>query len=202
MSNGCKVCDAIEKYDLSGFNKKLINRRSVEEMSLRDLTDYTNKEILRVGLSDSSIQSTANIYGSLPGDNATETIYQLLHDENGTADQRARIRTQLQQENIDIESIESDWVTHPTIRKHLQECLDVDTSRTVDITISDGVDTIEWGRTRCRGVVDQTIQRLMSANKLDVGSPRVTVDIQITCEQCNQTYRPDELLKSGTCDCQ
>ncbi|QZA88266.1 hypothetical protein K0C01_10820 [Salinarchaeum sp. IM2453] len=202
MSDRCKVCNAIEKYGLSGFDEKLINKRTVEEMSLRDLTDYTNKEILRVGLSDSTIQSTANIYGSLPGNNAVETIYQLLHDKDGTADQRARIRTQLQQEDIDIGSIESDWVTHPTIRKHLQECLDVDTSRTVEITISDGVDTIEWGRTRCRGVVDQTIQRLMSADKLDIDSPRVTVDIQITCEQCNRTYRPDELLESGTCDCQ
>jgi hypothetical protein len=102
---------------------------------------------------------------------------------------------------VNVEAVEADWVTHPTVRKHLRECLDIDTQRTVTITPDDARNTIEWARARCTNVVAQTCARLRNANLISTGPLDATVTIQITCTTCGETYRLSQLLTHRECAC-
>ena len=102
---------------------------------------------------------------------------------------------------MDVEAIKADWVTHPTVRTHLRECLNIDTQRTVTITTDDARNTIEWARARCANVVAQTCTRLRNADIVATGPLDVTVTIQITCTTCGETYRPNQLLTKRECAC-
>lgn len=196
----CKIGRAIKRYDLYDLNEELIHKREEDNMSLRALTDVINKRILSTALHQDDLP-TGELTSTFSGENLVSNIYDVLTDDGVASDKKARVRTRLDQQDIDIMEIESDWVTHPTVRTHLNDCLDIDTSRSANITPQEAISTVEWGRTRANEVVKQTVDRLQSANELSEGDYSVTVQVRISCPDCGSSYRPDELIQYGGCDC-
>lgn len=197
----CKVGRNIEQYGLDNLNSELVRRRRDENASLRDLADYVNIRVLASALADADIEVSDALYGAVSSNDALTTLYETLTDDDTPTEQRARVQTRLAQLGVNVEAVEADWVTHPTIRKHFRECLDIDTQRTATITIDDARNTIEWARTRCTNVVAQTCARLRNADLISTGPLDVTLTIQITCTTCGETYRVSQLLTDGTCAC-
>lgn len=197
----CKIGRNIDRYGLAGLNEDLQYRRSEEDASLRTLADYINKRILEAALSETGTGLTNVAYGAVSMDDALEAVYENLTSDEVPADREARVRKRFEQTGVDIEEIESHWVTHPTVRTHLNDCLDIDTARTSRITAETARNTIEWARTRCSRVVEQTISRLSSAGLVVIGDAEVSVMIKITCSECGVTYRFSELLEEGACAC-
>ncbi|MDF9746224.1 rod-determining factor RdfA [Natrinema salsiterrestre] len=197
----CKVGRKRRKYDLDGLNGELRERRFDHGASLRDLAEYVNRRMLETAIERAGLDFTDVAYGAVSPDDALAVVYETLTGDGVPADREVRVRTRLEQRGVDIEVIESDWVTHPTIRAHLNECLEIETSRSSRITPDDSRDTIEWARTRCARVVDQTVSRLISSGHVTVSDPDISVLIRITCSDCGQTYRLSELLTEGSCSC-
>lgn len=197
----CKIGRDIDRYDLSGLNEELQYRRNEEDASLRDLAEHVNKRILEAVLNDTRTDLTNVAYGAVSETDALDAVYETLASDDTPADREARVRKRFEQAGVDIEEIESHWVTHPTVRTHLNECLDIDTAQRARITADTARNTIEWARTRCRRVVEQTITRLSSAGIVAIGDADVSVGIQITCSDCGSTYRPGALLEEGACAC-
>lgn len=200
-SCSCKVGRSIERYGLGALDTELVRRRREEDASLRDLADYTNRRILAAALEASAVDLQDTLYGAVDDDDAIDVLYDVLADDETPTERVARVRTRLVQQGVDVEAIQSDWVTHTTVRSHLRECLEVDTSREASITVDDGRDTIEWARNRCANIVAQTLTRLRNADLLATGPLETSVTIQVTCTECGSTYRPDQLLSARECDC-
>lgn len=197
----CKIGKAISTYSLDHLNERLISERKSNDRSLRDLKDIVNKEILRAEI-QGSVELSEKLLEISSGGNITDNIYKTLTNDNVDPDERARLRTRLSQTDINISSIESSWVTHPTVRTHLNQCLGVDTSQDVDLTPQEAIDTIEWTRTQSQKVTEQTLDRLHSAGQLNTDKYGVTIQIRVSCPDCNQTYRPDELIRQRRCQCE
>ncbi|WP_276259125.1 rod-determining factor RdfA [Haloglomus litoreum] len=200
-SCSCKVGRSIESYGLGGLDAELVGRRNESDASLRDLADYTNRRILEAALDAAAVDLSDALYGAVDDDDAVGVLYDVLAADDTPTERVARVRTRLTQQGVDIDEVQSDWVTHTTMRTHLNECLAVDTSREASITLDDGRDTIEWARNRCASVVEQTLERLRNAGLLTTGPLELSVTIQVTCTDCGSSYRPDELLAERACDC-
>ncbi|UHQ96105.1 rod-determining factor RdfA [Natrinema halophilum] len=197
----CKIGRTIEQYGLTDLNEEIRHRRDGQNASLRVLADYINKQILEAALAEAETDLTNVAYGAVSADDALSAVYETLADDQIPADREARVRKRFEQNGIDLGEIESNWVTHPTVRSHLNNCLDIDTSRGIRITTNAARNTIEWARTRCGQVVEQTISRLVSADIVTMQSTDVSVMIQITCPECGNTYRFGELLEQESCAC-
>jgi hypothetical protein len=197
----CKVGRASGKYAIDNMNEKLHSRRMNQGMSLRDLADYFNQQVLNRAIERTGADLADVAYGAVSPDDAVARVYESLTSETISADREARVRTRLEQRGVDVNDIESDWVTHPTMRSHLNECLGIETSRSSEIGREDSRDTIEWARTRCTKIVHQTVSRLISAGVVTVSDHHVSVSINISCSDCGQTYRLSELLTEQSCSC-
>jgi hypothetical protein len=196
----CKVDRVIDEYGLDSLNAELYRRRD-EGASLRRLATYVNQRVLTAALDSADVDVTNALHGALGSDEAIETLYKGLNDDDVPTERTARVRTRLSQLGVDVAEMEDDWVTHPTVRKHLRECLYIDTRRTASIYPDDARDTIAWARTRCANVVAQMCRRLRNANVIATGPLDVMVTIQFTCTNCGETYRLETLLDRRSCNC-
>lgn len=193
----CKVGRVAERFDLSNLNDELISLRN-DDASLRDLAAYFNRRVLEEAISD--IDQT-QLYGAVNAEDGIENIYQAISGDDVAADQAARTRTRLEQAGLDVDDLTDNWVSHPTVGKHLNECLNIDTSHSSSITRKDGIDIIEWSRTRCEQVVSRTLERLSKKNLVTVGELNVDVTIRINCTMCNSTLHPVQFIREGGCRC-
>lgn len=197
----CKVGRVADRRGLDGLDDELVRRREAGE-SLRALADAVNRRVLAGALEAAGVDDRGDeLFGALAGERAVEAVYDALAGEAEPA-RTARVRTRLEQHGVDVDALEDDWVTHPTVRRHLRECLGVDTAREPTITAEDAVDTVEWARARAAGVVERTFERLHAADLVRTSDLDVTVTLQLTCAACGNTYRPRELLDRGGCACE
>jgi hypothetical protein len=199
----CKIGDAIEEYSLDDLDADLVHHRENDDYSLRDLRDEVNKRILESAFEQSADEagSLGTLEGIMDSDELVDEVYETLQSPNEDPKRTARIKTKLEQSGLDISSIKTDFVTHPTVKKHLNSCLDVDTSHSTSIDESDAINTIEWARTRCQNIVERTITRLVTADIIHIRSPEAGVSVSVHCQECQGSYTPRELLREGGCSC-
>lgn len=190
-----------ERRGLDGLDDTLVRRRREDDASLRALADVVNRRVLSAAMAAADLDDADDLFGAVSGERAVETLYDALAGADAEPERTARVRTRLVQRGVDVAAVEDDWVTHPTVGRHLRECLDIDTSRESAITAADAVDTVEWARARAAGVVARTFERLERATVVRVGDLDVSVTVQLTCSTCGNTYRPRELLEGGGCAC-
>lgn len=204
MSDGptdcdCKVGRSIASYDLTRMNERL-RERYAGSASLRDVTDDLNEAMLGTVLERSGALADIELFGALDERSTLETIYERLSGE-GTTAERVRVETRLEQAGVDLEALRDDWVTHPTVRTHLRECLGVDTSAGASIDPDDATDTIAWARTRTERIVANTLSRLATAGEVEYEDVDVHAAIQVTCQQCGRTTSVDSFVAAGGCSC-
>ena len=185
----CKVERIIEKHDLSGLNEEL-RRRHRDSASLRDLEKFINKRVLERALLESEV--------ALIGD--TESIYQTLQGDSVGPGRRAEIRSQLDQAGPPVSNVEEDFISHQTVKRHLQNCLNIDTTRRAQITIDDAEDTVAWAQSRNLSVIENTLNRLHNAGLIDASDVDVTQTVRVTCEKTGKTFHLRDFLKQGGCD--
>lgn len=186
----CKVGRAIQLCDLYEFNNELRNRRDRGD-SLRDLATFTNTRILEWSLAGANV----NIVGDV------ETLYHILTDNDIRTSRRAEAKSQLENQGISVSEILDTFVSHTTMRQHLQECLNIDTSQSQQVDPDAEQGTIEWARARSEQVIEESLTRLQSANVLEAGELDVTHSVRVTCNACGTSYRLHKLLEEGHCAC-
>ena len=186
----CKIGRECAEYDLSGLDEDLCRRRA-DGASLRDLQGFVNERVLERALADAD----ADVVGD------PENIYRLLRDDEVSSGRQAELRSRLERAGIDIEAVENDFVSHQTVRDHLKECLDIDTSRQSSIDIERATRNINWAESRSKAVIKQTLDQLRNANQLATDDLDVTQTVRVTCTGCDETYRVVDLLDRGGCEC-
>jgi hypothetical protein len=190
-SCSCKVGRNIDKYELRHLDTDLRRRRVDDGESLRDLATFVNAQILDRAMSDA---------GAAVAGDATAVYRALTGDDVGSGRQ-TEVRRRLANAGVQMDDVDRDFVSHQTVRDHLRTCLDVETSRNGTTDPDDAADLIGCVRDRNEQIIDRTLNRLHEADRLDTGPLDVTFSVRVSCERCGSTYRVDELLDRGGCEC-
>jgi len=188
-----KVVRLIEEYDLEGIGAELERRWTASEdrASLRELATAFNQRLLERALESADER---------PLDGEVENIYRLLTDEEGGAD-RTRIRRRLERDGVDVEALESDFVTYQAIRTYLKKHRGAEYTPDETDPIEREITNVERLRGRVDSVTAGKIEQLERAGHLDVGEFRTLVEVQVICEECNSQFDAVELLERGGCNC-
>lgn len=188
---GCKVGRVADRRDLD-VDRDLADRRTRERASLRDLAAYFNRRVLQAAMGRA---------GMAPLDGEAENIYRLLTDDDVSGGARTRARRRLERAGVDVDAVRADFVSHPTVGKHLRECLDLPEPTDDDDPVSTARERVARMQSRSEAVVRDAVEGLAEGGEVAAGDLTVVVDARIVCETCG-TQRPVEtFLDRGGCDC-
>lgn len=190
----CKVDRARSRYELQGLDERLKRRYGRgDEVGVRDLEEYLNRWILRRAMDDA---------GMISIDGEVDNFYRLLTDDDVSAYARDEARRELERSGVDVDDVLGDFVSYQTVRKHLNECLGVDTSRPdYEPSFEDAQERIGRLSTRIEAVVARVLARLRDADVLTMGEPKVSVHLKVRCGECARTHNVGELLQRRGCPC-
>lgn len=191
-----KVGKVLSKYELADLHDRLPELwlgEDGEEVSLRDLAEQVNVAVVRAALEQA---------GEDPLDGEAENIYRLLHGDDVSAGVRIQQRNRLERAGIDVEELESDFVTHQAVHTYLTKALDVSKGSQDETDLIEKHETrIQRLRNRLDAVMAQSLDDLQNAGELSTGSVDTTVRLQVYCEDCETQYDLPELLQKGGCEC-
>jgi hypothetical protein len=189
-----KVGRLLEAYDLNELGEELEAAWTADEnrKSLRELADYFNRQLLRRHLEQTDIQ---------PVQREIETFYQLLGSEDGTSADRTRVRRRLEREGIDVESLQSDFVSYQAIRTYLKSERDAEYDQTTTASPEREAEQLQQLQGRVASVADGKLEQLRDSGDITLGEFQVLVSTQVVCEECNTHMDVMELLEQGSCEC-
>jgi hypothetical protein len=191
-----KVARLIEEYGLDGLGAELETRWTgdgVERSSLRELADEFNERLLTARLREAGLATA-------PED--VDRLYHNLTDDDVSAGVRRDARGRLERDGIDVDTLESDFVTYQAIRSYLKRVRGAE---------YEGVDDAEKLRkdreaigrltTRLGSGTESRLDSLRETGRLDLGEFEVLVDVQVLCEECGRQHAVDDLFDRGGCVC-
>jgi len=186
----CKISRVAQAYGVRDVDTKLLHQRE-GGASLRELATFFNRRILSKALD----RATQEVIGD------AETIYAVLMDDDTDRARQAELRSKLARYDVDIDAVQQDFISHQTVRNHLNGCKEIDTGRESTIDLDSGRKTVEWAQARSEGVIEQTIERLRNAGEVADTPTEVTQSVRVACSACGRSYRIEEFLQQGGCDC-
>jgi len=188
-----KIETVADKYGLDAMTSELERRwlgKGAEQMSTRELADYFNRTVLREALGE---QGTYTITGD------TDQVYESLQADDGDS---TLVRSRLQQQNVDVDSITDDFVTHQTVYRYLTDHRGVARDQVDDEERKQRtLDVLNGLRGRTTTVTEQMVTSLTNCEGFTLGSISVLTDVQILCEDCRKSYTVGELIESNGCEC-
>lgn len=187
----CKIGRQREQYGLRDLDVRLVGRRREDGESLRDLASFVNTRVLAAALEGAG----ADVAGD------PRSVYEALTGDDVAPERRADVVDRLELVGIDVAALESDFVSHQTVKTHLSDCLDVDTSRSGIDSVEEGRAKLDWAAERHRTVAESVVDQLVRADRVSLGEYELTQTTSITCRDCGTTYRADEFLRRGRCEC-
>jgi hypothetical protein len=161
--------------------------------SLRSLADRFNERLLESAMDDAGTSAVEGEVGNL---------YRLLTADDVSSGNRIEARQRLEQNGVDIEQLERDFVTYQAIRTYLKEYRGATyEQKSSGDRVETVVQTIQRLRSRTQSVAERSLDQLRNTDQLSLGEFRIFVDISVLCEDCDTQYGVVELLQEGGCDC-
>ena len=192
-----KVARLLSEYGLDGLGEELEVRWTgdgVERTSLRDLADYFNERLVERALIDAGMSAL---------DSDVSTTYRNLTDDDVSTGVRTDARTRLESNGIDVDSLESDFVSYQAIRSYLTEYRDAEYRRLSDEEkVEKDLESIQRLMTRTLSVTEERIEKLAQTGRIRAEGFEVLLDVQVLCESCGKQYAITEFLDGRGCDCQ
>ncbi|WP_283402392.1 rod-determining factor RdfA [Halorubrum sp. DM2] len=188
-----KVARVIRKYDLDGMGANLETAwtgKSGERTSLRNLADEFNEAVLEAALREANVSSVSV--------NVSST-YDALQSESGSS--KTRARRHLKREEIDVDELTGDFVTHQAIHTYLTKEREANFPGPSDDMAERKVETIEKLEGRVSAVAETAISSLANADELDNDGYDVLVDVRAVCPHCGADLPVGELIRQGGCGC-
>ena len=192
-----KVARLLTEYELEGLGEELEVRWTgdgVERTSLRDLAEYFNERLLERALIDAGMSAL---------DSDVSTTYRNLTDDDVSTGVRTDARTRLESNGIDVNDLESDFVSYQAIRSYLTEYRDAEYRRlSDDEKVEKDLESIQRLMTRTLSVTEERIEKLTQTGRIQAEGFEVLLDVQVLCESCGKQYPISEFLDERGCDCQ
>jgi hypothetical protein len=191
-----KVERVIRNYGLEDMGTELERRwlgEGYERQSLRDLADHFNRQVLESALNEAGV---VTLQGEL------SNTYELLTGDDVTEGARIQARNRLKRDDIDVEALLDDFVSHYAIHTYLRDYREVEYPTGDDEDqLAKSVETIQRLTSRLTAVTRRNVENLRSTERLDVGPVDVITDVQVVCEDCGRQYDAVELVERGACEC-
>ena len=191
-----KVGRLLAEYELDGLGAELEAHWTAdtpERKSLRDLAALFNRELLRTQMRKHEMSTV---------DRDVARYYRLLTDDEVTTGQAVEARNELTEHGIDIDDLTGDFVTYQAVRGYLRNVRGAEYDRSGgDSQIEVERDRIERLITRTEAVTRDKLDQLENTDRIDLGTPRLFVGIDVFCEDCGSRYAVGQLLDRGGCDC-
>lgn len=190
-----KVGRVLAKYDLLDFHDQLPDRwlgQSGDPTSLRDLAEQINVALVASAMEEA---------GKDPLDGEAENAYRLLADDEVSTGVRTQQRNRLERAGVDVDTLESDFVTHQAVYTYLTNGLDVSKETEEPEPIEKHEQRIQRLRSRTTAVVEGSLSELEQTGQLSGGPFDVLVDVQVYCVECNTQSQISEFLQGGGCEC-
>jgi hypothetical protein len=187
----CKVERVAEAYGLSGVDKELRRRYETGDATLHELAEYVNNRITAV-----TLDAVDN-----PLDAEPATVRAALQGEKGILATRRDDMQATLAGRIDIEILTDSYISHETVRRHLNEHLDVSTSRGGFDTFDEFKEALNAYQEQYENGVKSTLERASKKELIDGGQYRI-FSTRVECQHCSETYRLQELVEDRGCSCQ
>lgn len=190
-----KVGRLIDDYGLEGMPAELARYwlgEGVERRSLRQLATLFNERLVRTAMLDA---------GMSPLDGEAANVYELLSGDDATSGARTRAERRLGREGIDVEQLQSEFVSHQAIHTYLTDVRGLEHTAEPE-GVESRIETVQRLVGRTRSVSDGVVEGLRDADEIDIGEYEVTADVHITCRDCNSRYELTSFLRRGHCDCE
>ena len=195
-SRRSKVGRVIETYELDGLGEQLEAQWTAEgddRSSLRELATEFNQRLLEITLEESGVSLL---------DGEVENYYRLLTDDAVTIGTRVQTERTLEQNNVNVERLTQDFVSHQAVHTYLVKYRGVSRDDSTDENRAEKVATsIHRLRSRANTVTTNSLQSLVDAGELNVADIDVFVDIRVHCDACKETLSVDQLFTDGGCSC-
>lgn len=191
-----KVARLIEEYDLEGLGDTMESRWLGEDgdrTSLRDLADFFNKQLLERALTNA---------GQSPLETDVEKTYTNLTSEETSSGVRTNTRKQLDRQGVDVEKLETDFLTYQAVRSYLKEFRGAEYQQPSDETkLRKDIESIQRLENRVVSVTEDRIEKLRDTGRLNIDEFDVLLDVTVLCQECGSQYETSELINRGGCDC-
>jgi hypothetical protein len=192
QTSSCKIDRIAADYDLSDEAERLTElwTRDDERYSLRDLAVHFNHQLLRVAMERAGLN---------PLDGEVENTYRLLTNEEVSQGMRTQARNRLEKHDIDVEQLQSDFISYGTVRRHLKGCLNAERepTETDNDPTEAGAQHIAALQHRTAAVTENTLSQLQAAGDIDV-----FVDVTVSCSECGMHATAQEFIDSDGCHCE
>jgi hypothetical protein len=198
MTEGCcKVGRVIEAYDLApgdpdyeNMDDYLIARwrgdAEGEAIGYRSLADHLNKRLLRTTSIEAGRQVTRP---------HIESEYEALRGDD--TESRVAIETALEGDGVDVEALESAFVSHMALRRHFKECLGEDKDHPTSNT-DWRRDSIDYATTRFQDTIEEICQSLARSDRVpDAEQAQLQTPIFLSCPECPTRVRLETALDDG-----
>lgn len=189
-----KVIRLIERYDLEGIGAELEaewTKEDSDRMSLRKLAAYFNRELLRAALRNAGVKTV---------DGEVANFYRLLTDEDASAADRTRVRRRLEQKGVDVEEVQSEFVSYQAIRTYLQNHRNATYDADDNHRLAGLQTTVTQLQNRLVTVTESRLKQV-NGSEIEIGDPNVIANVQLNCTACGRRFSVDELSEGVTCDC-
>lgn len=195
----CKVERTATAFDIEDVGAELVDRRRRQD-SYRAIAEHLNVRVIEAELDRADVTSGRSVHAALVGEDVAEAVYRVLRTDSGSDIRRAELRARLSEAGIDVDRLESAFVSHVTIRSHLQNCVSVDPDRSPP-SFEQTVNTTQWAQTRASNVVQSALDRAVKTGQLQTGDLEAELFVRVTCGDCGDTFYLTELLESRSCSC-
>lgn len=195
----CKVGRTATKFGINNRLSELTNLRK-EGTSFREITTIFNTWVVEQALERGDIGDNRSIHAVLVGADTASEVYRVLRSEGESDIHRTELRARLSAADIDIDSVEASFVSHVTMRSHLQECVGVHPD-TEPPTFEKVVNTAQRAKVRATNVIGSTLKRAVRHGQIQISSLRIELLVKITCDECGDTFYLSELLDQRRCSC-
>lgn len=192
----CKIDRTATAYDLADEAERLAAywTRDADRYSLRELAVYFNRQLLRAAMEQAGLN---------PLDGEVKNIYRLLTADDVSPGMRTQARNRLQKHDVDVETLQSDFVSYQTVRRHLKHCLGVEQelANVDDDPTETGAQRIAALQHRTGAVTEKTLAQLQAAGELAGGDLDVFVDITVSCTACGMHATVQDFITNNGCHC-
>lgn len=192
-----KVTRLIEKYECDGLGLELEERWTADDetqLSLRELADHFNKRLVEHRLKDAGMTAL---------ESDVDVTYKRLTEDTVSRGVRTDTRNRLERNGINVEELESDFVSYQSIRRHLRDRRGVEYEHISDEEkIEKDRESIQQLVTRTQTVIDDRIRKLSTTGRVDFEEFQVVLNPQILCQNCGTQYTVEELFEQQGCSCQ
>jgi hypothetical protein len=185
----CKVARVTDAYGVAGVDVEL-RRRHADGATLHELAAYVDERLAAATLRAAGVDLDAD-----PG-----TVAAALRGDQGVPAETRENVGEMAAGTFDADRLRTDFVSHETVRRHLNEHLDVSTSRGGIESEADLQEALDAYQRQYRESVSSALARAGERGLIDGGDFRV-FSTQLECGNCGRTYRLRELLTAGGCDC-